>query len=140
METINNLEIEKANLRQEFYIIRNKKRKNVSPQQREVLERVEKMIGRINYKNYLERSRYIPEIERALRNIILKTEDTLENQAGLSMFTFFYVLFVLGISDILFSKSKIVFGIMFVLVPVIKWHLTHLLDEISLPCLKEYHL
>ncbi|HBX50111.1 MAG: hypothetical protein A2275_01075 [Bacteroidetes bacterium RIFOXYA12_FULL_35_11] len=32
-------------------------------------------------------------------------EDTLENQAGLSMFTFFYVLFVLGISDKTINKE-----------------------------------
>jgi len=31
-------------------------------------------------------------------------------------------------------------GIMFVLTPVTKWHLTHLLELISLPYLKEYHL
>src|SRR3989338_7458213 len=40
------------------------------------------------------------------------------------------------------SNSDVIFtlGIMFVLTPVTKWHLTHLLDEISLPCLKLYHL
>src|SRR3989338_5598067 len=27
-----------------------------------------------------------------------------------------------------------------VLEPLMKWHLTHLLEQISFPCLKEYHL